>query len=354
MTDILIPSNKVNIVTDATLLTSIMKCGRYTDLKFNHNLQPIKGKSNSLEIGSVIHKFMEVYYGSQMKGIGKSQAFGFGISAAELYIQGCKDCTKFESIAPLNIPCNCAAFNTPNAKVDDSSLHGSDCFYIYGRNKPSCGHPPNEYPGLHNTPSESEGYNIGWKFALQTCDEYHKFWASDFWVTVDVETVRSKTLYEDDEIRILWKSKLDWIVDTNQGIFPCDHKTMKQNRDSISINNQFMGQCRMMDTRNIFINKVGLQKTLKPVDKFKRESISYSSARLMEWQSYILPYWCKQLIAYNEQGHYPPNFHSCDGKYGKCEFYEGCESDPDMREEVFRLNFYRGSEWNPTNQINDE
>jgi hypothetical protein len=312
-----------------------MKCGRYTDFKFNHNFQPLKGKGNSLEIGSIIHKFMEVYYNTQMKGIGKTQAFGFGIAAAELYIQGCPDCTSFE--AKHYIEDNEATSGKDHVCSDKCQL------------KPKCNHPINEYPGLRNTPAESESYITGWQFALQTCEEYHKFYQSDYWVTVDTETVRSKILYEDDDIRILWKSKLDWIVDTNTGIFPCDHKTMKQNRDTISINNQFMGQCRIMDTRNVFINKIGLQKTLKPVERFVRVSVSYSAARLIEWQSYVLPYWAKQLVAYNTQGHYPPNFNSCETKFGKCEFYEVCESDPDMRNEVIQMNFYRGNEWNPVN-----
>jgi hypothetical protein len=316
--DILIPSKQQSVVIDATMLTNLMKCSRYTQFKHDLCLQPLKGKSNSLEIGSIIHKFLEVYYGHQMKGIGRSQAFGFGMAAAELYIQGCPHCTNF-----------------------------------VGEGKPECGHPINEYPGLSNTPADSENYVVGWKFALQTCDEYAKHYQSDFWVTLDVETVRTKVLYEDDEIRIAFKSKLDWIVDTNNGIFPCDHKTMKQNRDTLSINNQFMGQCLQMSTRNVFINKIGLQKTLKPVDKFIRVPVSYSAARLMEWQSYILPYWCKQLLAYNIQEHYPPNFTSCESKFGKCEFYDVCESDPDMRDEIIKMNFFKGQEWNPTNNEAD-
>jgi len=325
------------IVLDATMLTALMKCGRYTDLTYGQNLQPIKGKGNSLEVGSIIHKFMEVYYGSQMKGIGKTQAFGFGMAAAELYIQGCPDCTNFEPIHDDN-------GGIVRNLTPDNHICTEAC-----QLKPKCGHPINEYPGLQNTPFESEGYAVGWKFALQTCDEYAKFWASDYWVTVDVETVRSKVLYQDDEVEILWKAKLDWIVDTNQGIYPTDHKTMKQNRDNLSINNQFMGQCRIMDTRNVFINKIGLQKTLKPEEKFKRVSISYSAARLMEWQSVILPYWAKTLLQYNEQGYFPPNFNACEGKYGKCDKYEVCESDPEMRGEVLRANFYVGNAWNPVN-----
>lgn len=331
--DILIPTKKINISLDATALSALMKCGRYYDLNLNHKFQSLKGKGNSLEIGSIIHKFMEVYYKSQMNGISKSQAFGFGIAAAELYIQGCKECTNFE---PYH-------FENPNQNRVDH-ICNELCIL-----KPPCNHPVNEYPGLTNTPSESDGYIIGWKFALQTCDEYAKHYTSDSWVTLDTEVVKSKILYEDDEIRILWKAKLDWIVDTNSGIFPCDHKTAKQDRDTLSINNQFMGQCHIMGTRNVFINKIGLQKTKKPDEKFKRVSISYSASRLQEWQSVILPYWSKTLLMYDQTGHYPANFNSCESKFGKCNFYEVCESDTEMREEVIRMNFYVGKEWNPVN-----
>lgn len=345
--EIIIPSNKHNFVTDATLLSNIMKCSRYTDFKHNLNLQPIGGKGNSLEVGSIIHKFCEVYYKSQSQGLSKSQAFGFGISAAELYVAGCPLCTNFKPYK-----CDNCIDGVVNIQ-DDLTNAFIKCKKCDGKvliEKPKCGHQIDEYPGLTNTPPESEGYVVGWKHALQTCDEYAKFYSNDFWITVDVEVVKSKILYEDDEIRILFKSKLDWIVDTNQGIFPCDHKTMKQNRDQITLNNQFMGQCLIMSTKNVFINKIGLQKSLKPEDKFKRVNISYTSDRLLEWQSYILPYWCKQAIAWDEQGHYAPNFSNCESKFGKCEFYDVCSANPNMREDELRRLFVVGNEWNPTNE----
>lgn len=312
--DILTPYTGKNIVTDATLLTSTMKCGTFADLSVNQSFQSINGKSNSLETGSIMHKYLEVYYKSLSIGLGKAQAHGQGLAAAELYIQGCPHCTNY-----------------------------------VGEGRPECGHEPNDYPGTRNTPAESEGYAVGWKYVLQTCEEYYEFYKSDFWVTVDTEVVKSKVLYQDDEVRILFKSKLDWIVDTNEGIYPCDHKTMKQNRDTVSLNNQFMGQCLIMDTRNVFINKVGFQKNLKPVDKFKRVSVSYSTARLYEWQSTILPYWCKLMLMYDEMGYWPPNFTSCDSKFGFCQYKEVCEANPDMRNETLQMNFIKGPKWNPTN-----
>jgi hypothetical protein len=311
-------SGKKNVIMDSQVLTSLMSCPRLTDFRFNHNFMSIVGKSNSLECGSVVHKFMEVYYSSMIKGVGREQALGYGITAAELYIQSCPDCTDFVS--------------TPEQK------------------KPKCGHHTNEYPGVKNTPKDSADYKTGWQWVLDTCDQYHRHYINDHWVPLEVETVKGEVLYEDEEIRVLWKAKLDLTCDTNQGIYPIDHKTMKQRRETLSLNNQFIGQCILMRTRNVFINKIGFQATLKPVDKFTRAPISYSAARLLEWQGEILPFYAKILLMYAETGQWPPNFNHCEGKYGNCNFVGVCQSDPGMREEELKLHFTVGPEWNPVNE----
>ncbi len=329
--DIIIPYTGKNFVTDATLLTSIMKCGRFTDLNQNQSLHHINGKSNSLETGSIAHKYLEVKYASEKKGLSKSQAHGFGMTAAELYIQGCPDCTGFEPMLVTDV------------------VNGVTKQYM---SKPKCGHEINEYPGLQNTPAEpdkGQTWLIGWKWVLDTCEQYNEFYKNDFWVTLETEKVKSRIMYKDDDIRILFKSKLDWFVDTNVAQLPVDHKTMKQNRDLLKLNNQFKGQCLNTDSRNVIINKVGFQKTLKPAEKFKRETVSYTSSILYEWQSEILPYWCKLALQYEEQGYWPPNYSNCDGKYGKCTYTEVCEANPDMRSDVLKLNFIRGEKWNPMN-----
>lgn len=309
---------KKNVIMDSQILTALMSCPRAADFRFNLNLESLSGKSNSLECGSIVHKFVEVYYGSMIKGISREKAFGFGITAAELYIQSCPDCTDFVS--------------TPSQK------------------KPKCGHRANEYPGVKNTPKDSVAYQTGWQFVLDTCDEYHRFYINDHWVPIEVETVKGEVLYEDEDVRVMWKAKLDLVVDTNQGIFPCDHKTMKQRRETVSLNNQFIGQCLLMRTRNVIINKIGFQKSLKAEEKFTRAPISYSAARLLEWQSEILPFYAKQLLMYAEVGYWPPNFNHCEGKYGNCNYIEVCQSNPDMREEELKLHFRVGPQWNPTNE----
>ena len=314
--------NKANIVMDSQILTGLMTCPRMGDFRFNHNLISIAGKSNSLEVGSIVHTFLEYFNRALIKGVKRDQAAAFGFTAAQLYISGCKGCMGFE--ATPEIP------------------------------KPLCGHKPDEFPGLQNTQKDSEGYKTGWQWALDTCDQYVHYYRNDHWVPLEVEVVKGEVLYEDDEVRILWKAKLDLTVDTNQGIYPVDHKTMKQRRDTISMNNQFIGQCLLMKTRNVFIDKIGFQTTLKPEEKFTRPPVSYSAARLFEWQSEILPFWGKMLLLYAQSGYYPPNFNGCEGKYGKCGFLEVCEADPNMREHELKRLFKVGPEWNPTNDESGE
>lgn len=320
---------KKNVILDATILSTLMSCARLTDFRFNHDLQQIGGKSSSLEMGSIVHCVLENYYKRMREGIIRDSAIGFALTAGELYMQGCPKCTNF---APDVCECN----TPPDESCDDCKGTG----YV---TKPTCGHKPNEYPGVHNT--SDEDIQIVW----DTIHQYFEFYKNDFWIPIDVEYVKKALIYEDDEIRIIWAAKLDLTVDTNNGIYPVDHKTMKQRRDTLSLNNQFMGQCILMKTRGVIINKIGFQKTLKPAEKFTRPIISYTLDRLTEWSQIILPFWAKQLLAYDEIGFWPPNFTHCENKYGFCNFKPVCEVGSGMREETIRLNFVKGSKWDITN-----
>lgn len=338
---------KKNVILDATVLTTLMACARLVDFRFNHNFHSLDGKSNSLEAGSIVHKVLEVYYRERIKGFSASQAQASGLSAGLMYIQGCRFCVDFE-------PHDCSSCH--GLGIIDNHVTGKiECDYCEGAGKivkPSCNHEPNEYPGVFNTPAEDEKKpkRIGYKWILETCEQYFDFYKNDHWIPLEVEIVKQKLLYQDDEIRILWKAKLDLVSDTNNGIFPVDHKTMQQNRPTVSLNNQFIGQCIITNTRTVIINKIGFQKSLKPEEKFIRASISYSPDRLLEWQSTILPYWAKTLLMYEESGYFPPRLTNCKNEYGFCAFYKVCEADPDMREEVLKQNFVVGPKWDPINK----
>jgi hypothetical protein len=313
-----IPSPKKNVILDATLLSLLMSCPRLLDLKHTRAFTATKGKSNSLEAGSLVHKVLEVYYAHMIKGFKRDTSIGLGITAGMLYINGCPHCS--------------------DITVDN----------------PICKHEAGEYPGVQ-MPEDNDKHILGWKWVMKTCEQYFDFYKNDAWIPLFVETVKGKILYEDDEIRILWKAKFDLGIDTNQiGICSVDHKTFKQRRDKTSLSNQFLGQCCILESRNVIVNKIGFQTTLDVKERFTREVVSYSKDRLDEWKDEILPYYAYKYIQFSETEYWPPNFTHCDNIYGACEFKDVCQSNRNMRQEVLRNDFTIGRRWDVTNRTGDE
>lgn len=310
----------INIAMDATIASSLMGCGQLADFSFNQNLRDKNGKSNPIETGSIAHVFLEYYYQGLIDGKSKSNAMDEGLAAAMLHIKGCPVCK--------SLP------------VDFIGI-------------PECGHKNGDWIGVKNTPPDNTRENrkelIGWKYVIDTCMQYLARWNNDSWTPLHSEHTKGEVIYQDDEIRVLWKAKFDLIVDTNAGLISVDHKTMKQRRDTVSLNNQFMGQCILMGSKAIIINKIGFQSTLKPEEKFERAMLSYSEARLHEWKTKIIPYWAYKLVEYNKSGYWPRNFSHCENKFGWCHFKEVCENNPNMRDRIIELNFVKGKPWDVTN-----
>ena len=311
----IIPQPKKNVIFDATTLSSLMSCARYHNTRFNHRMVALKGKSNSLEVGSLIHKVLEVFYKHHINGFDRTTSIGHAMAAGQMYVIGCPTCVS-------------------------GTLE--------------CGHEAEEYPGVSNTPKDNEKWNVGWQFALDTCTQYFDYYKNDALIPLAVEDVRGEVIYEDDEIRVLWKAKFDLIVDTNQiGIVSMDHKTFKQRRDKSSLSNQFSGHCVLLKSRNVIVNKIGLQTTLKIDERLGREIVSYSASRLLEWQGEIVPYYAYKYIQFTETGFWPPDFTHCDNMFGACAYKQVCEADPSMREEVLRNNYELAPIWDPTNKGDD-
>ena len=285
-----IQTESINMVLDSQVFTTNMACGRKTDFRFNHHFQSVRGKSPSLEMGSAVHANLEHYYKAIIGGVTRKDAVGFGMTAGENYMQ---------------------SEEWTNGSSDDKQL------------------------------------------VRDTMEQYYEFRKNDSWVPIQAEFVNGKLLYEDEDIRILWKAKFDLLADTNESIIPVDHKTMKQRRNTTSLNNQFTGQCLVMGTQKMVVNKIGFQTSLKPEEKFTRHIVNYSFDRLLEWRTVILPYWAKIYLMYAESGYWPPNFTQCENKYGFCEYHLVCEGDRNDRERILGKEFFVGEPWDVSNLVED-
>lgn len=301
---------KQHIILDATLLSTLSACPRLCDFRFNRNLVLKEGKSNSLEAGSLVHIILEHFNKSLIAGKSRQDAIEIGYIAGHEFLAG--------------------EYRPINTYLRDQDDYASQKFI---------------------ETEESTKYDIGWRFVLKTMEEYFDYWRNDSFSIIEVESVRTNTIYEDDELCVGWKSKFDNIIDMPNGMMPRDYKTMKQRRETNSNNIQFMGQCFNAKSRMMMIDKIGFQTSLKPNEKFERAIINYTFDRLEEFKNEIVPHYARMLLAYNEAGNWPPNFTHCENKFGSCEFYKHdvCNSDRRMREETLNIYFREGRKWDPTN-----
>lgn len=181
---------------------------------------------------------------------------------------------------------------------------------------------------------------------IRVYQEYTTYYANDGWDNIlFTEKVASKVMYEDDEIVIVYEGKIDLgIALSNYPIMIVDHKTEKRKNPASDMTNQFMGYCWLLDTQNIIINRIGMQTTVKPADKFIREVLSYSKARLEEWKNNSI-FWIKQAIQYIEHDIYPMNLTSCD-KYSGCTYRSVCKCSPEDRDlQLQKLFQIRETQW---------
>ena len=128
---------------------------------------------------------------------------------------------------------------------------------------------------------------------------------------------------------------------------PVDHKTERRTSDPLELDNQFLGYCAATGKKVLYVNKVGLQVSKKPAERFRRVPVSYTTDRINEWKA-VSVYRVKQYLHALEEHAFPPRYVSCLRFNKKCRYYDLCNTDRgDARNWKAQEKFSKGQPWNP-------
>ena len=250
--------------------------GYYTDIR-QIGLSDVKGNGSSpaMEIGTLIHKMLEVYYqllqwsASDTRETRRLEAIAFGRRAA----------------------------------VDLTTLTSDDV-----------------------------------ETGIRTFNDYLAWYKDEDIKPVEVEAAFSRVLFENDEYQVLLEGKKD-LVAILQGIkWVIDHKTTGRKGVLSPMSNQFFAYAWASDVNTVVINSIGTQKTTEPKERFRRLFVSFTPNQIQEWYENTvneISLW----LQYIERGKYPMNLVSCRNNFGLCQFHAICSGDVADRERIIAVHY---------------
>lgn len=261
--DIIIPSGKANIVFDMSKYDLFRLCeARYN---YRHNLLIGKpGKDERLDRGTVIHVGQETYYEALKAHKTYEEAVSLALSA-----------------------------------IRRVGVISTD---------------------LDNTAIER---------IIDVMEEYYDYWqvADQGIVIVEVEQPFMYQIFENDDVRLFLAGKIDLVCSDN--IYenePWDHKSYDRSYEVGRMPNQFKNYALALTSNFLTINLIGMQKTLKPHEKFKRPRLSYDPLILQEWKENVINVLMTNYVTCVTENRWPMNETSCDKYHRRCEYYEICDA----------------------------
>lgn len=292
--DLEVKSSKPTIVLDASLLDLFTLC----EYKYNirHNLLKVPDKAaDPLTRGAIIHSGKEAYFNALKAGKDWTTAVSEQLAAAKLI-----------------------GLQSDIIQIEDSKNH------------------------------------ITLDFLLETLERestYHK--TADLSMEIHaVEEAIAFELYEDEDLKIVLIGKIDLLASMKgYSNIPFDHKSSVRSTTLHRIRNQFSLYAYALKSGYLFVNQIGLQKTLKDSERFKRSPLSYDSIFLEQWKANAIK-WCKRYYDCHVTGEWLQNLTSCDKFNRDCEYLPICETSGEEGK-VFKLDtFYAtGEKWDVSKSL---
>lgn len=261
--DVLVKTNKANIVFDMSKYDLFRLCEcRYN---YRHNLLIGKpGKDERLDRGTVIHVGQETYYEALKAHIAYEEAVNRALSA-----------------------------------IRRVGVVSTD---------------------LDNTAIER---------IIDVMEEYYDYWqvADQGIVINEVESPFMYQIFENDDVRLYLAGKIDLLVSDNRyEREPWDHKSYDRSYEVGRMSNQFKNYALACSSNFLTINLIGMQKTLKAHEKFKRPRLSYDPLMLQEWKENVINVLMTNYLGCVAENQWPMNETSCDKYHRRCEYYEICDA----------------------------
>jgi len=168
-------------------------------------------------------------------------------------------------------------------------------------------------------------------------DHYAQFVSN--WQVLAVEEPFAKVIWEKADLRVIINGKTDLrVMVSGQIPMLVDHKYESQFRAKPDRDNQPLCYAWAYGIVDWLYNRIGKQKSYKPQDRLKRESICYSAHQVNDWAESAIAA-ALEMFGYYERDYFPARFSGCQGEKYKCDFYNICNTSPDNREYVINTQF---------------
>jgi hypothetical protein len=274
MTDIITQSPKVNIILDASKIDLFETCPARYNFRHNHNKGlPLIHKAKALDLGSLAHGGLEVYY----RMLGEQAHYNDRMSACLMKIRELSSDPSESNIEPDEVQVLLSAIE-------------------------------------------------------QSCD----YWRAEDENSLEVLAIEQPFAYElytDDTVRIIISGKIDLLVNfkgigrnaSYEGL-PIDHKTFSRDSMLLRKSNQFINYCNAVGSNYLVVNRIGLQKTLKAEEKFKRLPLSYDPIYINDWKQNLIKMIMQEYISCVTEDYWPEKPTSCFKFNRLCEYYSICDS----------------------------
>jgi hypothetical protein len=181
--------------------------------------------------------------------------------------------------------------------------------------------------------------------------EYARFYEDDTIVPVFIEQPLIVLLYEDEDIKVYISGKPDLIFHYRgqKELITMDHKTVFREFPFSPMRNQFLLYTTAIGANTFILNKVGFQKSKKPIERFLRAVFHYPPEILEEWKQDVISAARRMVIA-TEFNHFPRNRTSCE-KFNGCYLQRYCATRPQAREFLIGTEYIVGEPWDVTDSL---